>query len=85
MTGLCCVRRVSQTDRGHYGETRSISIFVKKKILVTEMYIIVNDVCEYDLIYILKVIIVEYTEVHIKKIHYTLALPYCHDLKIEQK
>ena len=65
MTELCCVRRVSQIDRGQFGETRSISIFVKKKILVTEMYIIVNDVCEYDLIYILKVIIVEYTEVHI--------------------
>ena len=28
------------------------------------MYKIVNDLCEYDLIYILKVIIVEYTEVH---------------------
>ena len=65
MTELCCVRRVSQIDRGHYGETRSISIFFKKKILIIEMYIIVNDVCEYDLIYILKVIIVEYTEVHI--------------------
>ena len=65
MTELCCFRRVSQIYRGHYGETRSISIFVKKEILVTEMYIIVNDVCEYDLIYILKVIIVEYTEVHI--------------------
>ena len=65
MTELCCFRKVSQIDRGHYGETRSISIFVKKKILVTEMYIIVNDVCEYDLIYILKVIIVEYIEVHI--------------------
>ena len=38
---------------------------VKKKILVTEMYIIVNDVCEYDLINILKVIITEYTEVRI--------------------
>ena len=62
---LCCVRWVSQIDRGHCGEARSISIFVKKKILVTEMYIIVNDVCEYDLIYILKVIIVEYSEVHI--------------------
>ena len=65
MTELCCVRRVSQIDRGHYGETRSISIFDKKIILVTKMYIIVNDVCEYDLIHILKVIIVEYTEVHI--------------------
>ena len=65
MTELCCFLRVSQIDRGHYGETRSISIFVKKKILVTKMYIIVNDLCEYDLIYILKVIIVEYTEVHI--------------------
>ena len=65
MTELCCVRRVSQIYRGYNGETRSISIFVKKKIFVTEMYIIVNDVCKYDLIYILKVIIVEYTEVHI--------------------
>ena len=65
MTELCCVRRVSQIDQGHYGETRCISIFFKKKILVTEMYIIVNDVCEYDLIYIFKVIIVEYLEVHI--------------------
>ena len=43
----------------------SISIFVKKKIVVTEMYITVNDVCEYDLINILKVIIAEYTEVRI--------------------
>ena len=49
MTELCCVRRVSQIHRGQFGETRSISIFVKKKILVTEMYIIVNDVCEHDL------------------------------------
>ena len=64
MTELCCVRRVSQIDRGHYGETR-ISIFVKKKILATEMYVIVNGVCEYELVNILKVIIVEYTEVHI--------------------
>ena len=64
MTELCCVRRVSQIYRGQFGETRSISIFVKKKILVSEiMYIIVNDVCEYDLINILKVIIAEYTEV----------------------
>ena len=44
---------------------RSISKFVKKKILATEMYIIVNDICEYDLINILKVIIAEYTEVRI--------------------
>ena len=65
MTELCCVRRVSQIYRGQFGETRSISIFVKKKILVTEMYIIVNDVCEYDLINILKVIIAEYTEIRI--------------------
>ena len=65
MTELCCVRRVSQIDRGHYGETHSISIFVKKKILVTEMYIIVDDVCECGLIYTLEVIIVEYTEVRI--------------------
>ena len=65
MTELCCVRRVSQIYRGKFGETRSISIFVKKKILVTEMYIIFNDVCEYDLINILKVIIAEYTEVRI--------------------
>ena len=65
MTELCCVRRMSQIDRDHYGETHSISIFVKKKFLVSEMYIIVNDVCEHDLIYILEVIIVEYTEVHI--------------------
>ena len=65
MTELCCVRRVSQIYRCQFGETRSISIFVKKKILVTEMYIIVNDVCEYDLINILKVIIAEYTEVRI--------------------
>ena len=65
MTELYCVRRVSQIYRGQFGETRSISIFVTKKILVTEMYIIVNDVCEYDLINILKVIIAEYTEVRI--------------------
>ena len=65
MTELCCVCRVSQICRGQFGETRSISIFVKKKLLVTEMYIIVNDVCEYDLINILKVIIAEYTEVRI--------------------
>ena len=65
MTELCCVCRVSQIYRGQFGETRSISIFVKKKLLVTEMYIIVNDVCEYDLINILKVIIAEYTEVRI--------------------
>ena len=63
MTELCCVRRVSQIYRGQFGETRSISIIVKKKILASEMYIIVNDVCEYDLINILKVIIAKYTEV----------------------
>ena len=65
MTERCCVRRVSQIYRGQFGETRSISVFVKKKILGTEMYIIVNDVCEYDLISILKVFIAEYTEVRI--------------------
>ena len=65
MTEICCVRRVSQIYRGQFGETRSISIFLKKKILVTKMYIIVNDVCEYDVINILKVIIAEYTEVRI--------------------
>ena len=63
MTELWYVRRVSQIYQGQFGETRSISIFVKKKILVTEMYIIVNNVCEYDLINILKVIIAEYAEV----------------------
>ena len=57
MTELCCISRVSQIYRGQFGETRSISIFVKKKILVTDMYIIVNDVCEYNLNNILKVII----------------------------
>ena len=65
MTELCFVRRMSQIYRGQFGETRGISIFVKKKILVTEMYIFVNDVCEYDLINILKVIIAEYNEVRI--------------------
>ena len=65
MTEICCDCRVSQIYRGQFGETRSISIFVKKKLLVTEMYKIVNDVCEYDLINILKVIIAEYTEVRI--------------------
>ena len=65
MKELCCVRRLSQIYRGQFGETRSLSIFVKKEILVTELYIIVNDVCEYDLINILKVIISEYTEVRI--------------------
>ena len=65
MTELCCVRKMSQIYRCQFGETRSISTFVKKKILITEMYINVNDVCEYDLINILKVIIVEYTEVRI--------------------
>ena len=65
MTELCRVRRVSQIYRGQFGETRSIFIFVKKKILVTKMYIIVNDVCEYDLINILKVTIAKYTEVRI--------------------
>ena len=65
MTELCCVPMMSQIYRCQFGETRSISIFVKKKILVTIMYIIVNDVCEYDLINILKVIIAEYTEVRI--------------------
>ena len=65
MTELWCVRRVSQIYRGRFGETRSISIFVKKKIFVSEMYIIVNYVCEYDLINIFKVIIAEYTEVRI--------------------
>ena len=67
MTELCRARRVSQIYRGQFGETRStsISIFVKKKILVTKMHIIVNDVCKDDLINILKVIIAEYTEVRI--------------------
>ena len=65
MTEFCCVRRVSQIYRGQFWETRSISVFVKKKILVTEMYLIVNDVCEYDHINILKVIIAEYTQVRI--------------------
>ena len=65
MTELCRVRRVSQIYRGQFGETRSISLFVKKRILVIKMYIIVNDVCEDDLINILKVIIAEYTEVRI--------------------
>ena len=65
MTKLCCVRRMSQIYQGQFGETRSISIFVKKKIVVYKMFIIVNDVCEYDLINILKVIIAKYTEVRI--------------------
>ena len=63
MTELCCVRRVSQIYQGQFRETRSISIFVKKKILVSKMFIIVNDVCEYDLINMLKVIIAKYTKV----------------------
>ena len=65
MTELCCVRRVSQIYRCQFGEPRSISIFAITKILVSEMYIIVNVVCEYDLINILKLIIAEYTEVRI--------------------
>ena len=65
MTELCCVRRMSQIYGGQLGETRSTSIFVKKKILVTEMYIIVDGVCEYDLINILKVTSAKYTEVRI--------------------
>ena len=35
------------------------------KILVSKMFIIVNDVCKYDLINILKVIIAKYTEIRI--------------------
>ena len=65
MTELCCVRMVSQIYRGQFGETRIISILVKKKILVTEMNIIINDVWEYDLINIVKVIMAENTEVHL--------------------
>ena len=65
MTELCCVRMVSQIYGGQFAETRSIFLFVKKTILVTEVYIIVNDVCEYDLINILKVTIAKYTEARI--------------------
>ena len=65
MTKLCCVRRVSQIYQGQFRETRSISIFVKKKIVVYKMFIIANDVCEYDLINNIKVIIAKYTEVRI--------------------
>ena len=65
MTEFCCVLRVSQISRGQFGEPRSISIFAIKKILVSEMYIIVNFVCEYGLVNILKLIIAEHTEVRI--------------------
>ena len=66
MTELCCVRRVSQIYQGQFGETRSISIFVKKKILVSKMFIIAHDVCEYDLVNILKVIIAKYTSTEVR-------------------
>ena len=65
MTELCYVHRVSQIYRGQFGEPRSISKFAMKNILASEMYLIVNFVCEYSLINILKLIIAEHTEVRI--------------------
>ena len=47
-------------------EKRVVYLYAcKRRFWSPRCIIIVNDVCEYDLIYILKVIIVEYTEVHI--------------------